>query len=78
MSAIGSSIGRSIGSYRLWLAIGGALLLVLAANAHFLYVAIASQPACVDHVRTGEGSADRGLFSAAQSSCSPSRTGDPS
>jgi hypothetical protein len=70
--------GRSIGSRGLWLAIGGALLLVLAANAHFLYVAITSQPACVAHVRTGEGSADRGRFSAAQSSCSPSGTGDPS
>jgi hypothetical protein len=66
------------GSLRLWLAIGGALLLVLAANAHFLYVAITSQPDCVAHVRTGEGSADRGRFSAAQSSCSPSRSGDPS
>jgi hypothetical protein len=76
MSAAGSSIGRSIGSCRLWLAIGGALVLVLAANAHFLYVAITSQPACVAHVRAGEGSADRRLFSAAQSSCSPSRTGE--
>ena len=65
-------------SIRLWLLIGGALLLVLTANAHFLYVAISSQPACVAHVRTGEGSADRRLFSAAQSSCSPPRTGDPS
>jgi hypothetical protein len=63
-------------SIRLWLLIGCALALVLAANAHFLYVAIASQPACVAHVRSGEGSADRGVFSAAQSSCSPQKSGE--
>jgi hypothetical protein len=74
-----SAAGSSISPVRLWLVVGGALLvLVLGANAHFLYVAITSQPACVTHVRTGEGSADRGVFSAAQSSCSPSRTGDKS
>jgi len=63
-------------SFRLWLLVGSALMLVLAANAHFLYVAMSSQPACVAHVRPGDGSADRGAFSAAQSSCSPTRSGE--
>jgi hypothetical protein len=65
-------------SKRIWLLVGLALAAVLAANAHFLYVAIASQPACVTHVRPGEGNGDRGLFSAAQSSCAPHRQGDRS
>jgi hypothetical protein len=68
----------AFGSFRLWLLIGLAVAVVLAANAHLVYVAIISQPACVTHVRQGEGSAERGLFSAAQSSCSPRRQGEPS
>jgi hypothetical protein len=67
--------GRSI---RLWLLIAAALALVFAANAHLVYVATTSQPACVAHVRQGEGSAGQGSFSAAQSSCSPVRQGAPS
>jgi hypothetical protein len=55
----------------LWLAIGGGLVLVLAANSHLVYVAIMSQPDCVAHVRQGEGSAKDGKFSAARSSCTP-------
>lgn len=65
-------------SARLWLLIGFAIVAVLAANAHFLYVAILSQPACIAHVRPGEGNPDRGRFGAAQSACAPSRQGDPS
>ncbi len=53
----------------LWVAIGAALLLVLIANSHLVYVAIMSQPECVAHVRQGEGSAKDGRFSAARSSC---------
>lgn len=68
----------AFGSIRLWLLIGLAAAAVLAANAHLLYVATTSQPACVTHLRPGEGSAERGLFSAAQSSCSPLRQGEPS
>jgi hypothetical protein len=63
---------------RLWLWIAFAVAVVLAANAHLIYVAISSQPACVTHVRQGEGSADRGRFSAAESSCSPKTPGDAS
>ena len=55
---------------RLWLFVGLALLLVAIANWHLVYVAITSEPACVAHVRQGEGTAQPGRFSAAQSSCS--------
>jgi hypothetical protein len=63
---------------RLWLWIVFAVAIVLAANAHLIYVAVSSQPACVTHVRQGEGSTDRGRFSAAESSCSPEIPGDRS
>jgi hypothetical protein len=63
---------------RLWLWIALVVASVLAANAHLVYVAVSSQPACVTHVRQGEGSADRGRFSAAESSCSPRTQGDAS
>jgi hypothetical protein len=53
----------------LWLLAGVAIAAVIAANAHLLYVAFASQPGCVAHVRQGEGAGR--AFSAAQSSCSP-------
>jgi hypothetical protein len=46
-----------------------AVAAVIAANAHLIYVAIASQPDCVTHVRPGERAGRQ--FSAAQSSCSP-------
>jgi hypothetical protein len=51
--------------------IGGGVLLVLLANAHLVYVATTSQPACVAHTRPGEGAAP-GQYSASQSACSPS------
>lgn len=55
----------------LWLFVGLGLLLVVIANWHLVYVAITSEPACVAHIRQGEGTAQPGRFSAAQSSCSP-------
>jgi hypothetical protein len=62
--------GRRI-HLRLWLVVALAAAAVLAANAHLIYVATISQPACVTHLRQGDGSVGRGLFSAAQSSCTP-------
>jgi hypothetical protein len=53
----------------LWLLAATVIAAVIAANAHLVYVAIASQPDCVAHVRQGEGAGRQ--FSAAQSSCSP-------
>jgi len=61
---------------RIWLLLAAAIAAVLAANAHLIYVATMSQPPCVAHLRQGEGDATRGLFSAAQSSCS-SPVSDP-
>lgn len=55
----------------LWFAIAAGLFLVLGANAHLVYVAERSQPACVTHVKRGESGGDRDTFSAAQSTCSP-------
>jgi hypothetical protein len=64
MSAATASSGRRAA---IWLAIGAALALLGAANWHLVYVAIASQPDCVPHVRQSDGSAD--TFRAAVSSC---------
>jgi len=46
-----------------------AVLVLAGANAHLVYVAVMSQPDCVDHVR--EGNAAKGSFRAAKSACSP-------
>lgn len=54
-----------------WLLIGLGCLLLVAANAHLVYIAVTSQPECVAHIRHGEGDAMHDRFSAARSSCSP-------
>lgn len=48
--------------------IGAAAIIVLlaAANAHLVYVALASQPDCVPHLKNA---GERGTFRAARSSC---------
>ena len=51
------------------LSVLAALLLLAGANAHLVFVAVTSQPDCVDHVRQGD--AGQGTFRAAKSSCSP-------
>jgi hypothetical protein len=49
-----------------------AVLLLAGANAHLVYVAVMSQPDCVDHVREGDaGKGQVQAFRAAKSSCSP-------
>ncbi len=53
------------------LLIGLGVVLFVAANAHLLYVAMTSQPECVDHVRGNQASDRSASFSAAKSSCSP-------
>ena len=62
---------RPRATIKLWLLLAAMAAVVVAANAHLIYVATTSQPACIRHLRQGEGDATRGLFSAAQSSCSP-------
>lgn len=61
----------------IWLLVGAGLLLVAGANAHLVYVALTSQPACVAHVRAGEIAhlrpGEAGGYSAARSACTPSR-----
>lgn len=51
----------------IWLLVAAGILFVLGANAHLVYVAVTSQPDCVDHVRPGAG----GGFGAANSACTP-------
>ena len=71
-SAISDKRPRPRTTIRLWLLLAAAMAaIVVAANAHLIYVATNSQPACVTHLKQGEGDATRGLFSAAESSCSP-------
>jgi len=53
------------------LLIGLGIVLLVGANAHLLYVAMTSQPDCVDHVRSGQANEQNTGFSAAKSSCSP-------
>ncbi|MCC8935660.1 hypothetical protein H8A99_03900 [Bradyrhizobium sp. Arg68] len=55
----------------LWLLVASGLIALLAANAHLLYVASTSQPACVGHFRQGDPGEGAGLYRAAKSSCSP-------
>jgi hypothetical protein len=49
-----------------WLLIPAALVLFAAANVHLVYVAVQSQPECVDHVKVaGDGNG----YQAAKSAC---------
>lgn len=64
------------GSTGLWIVIGLGLTLVMAANAHLVFVAINSEPACVPHARIGTGHGSHHGFAAAQSACAPSVIGD--
>jgi hypothetical protein len=58
---------------RLWLPLALAAAALFVANAQLIYLATESEPPCVTHARQGEGSAQHGIFSAAQSSCTPPR-----
>ena len=50
-----------------WLLVSGGVLVFAGANAHLIYIAYASQPECIDHVKeTGTGD---GKFMAAMSAC---------
>ena len=46
-----------------------ALVVVLLANAHLVYVAISPQPRCGPHAKAGEQPPSPGIFTAAQPSC---------
>jgi hypothetical protein len=64
MSVATASSGRKAA---IWLAVGAGFALLVAANWHLVYVAIASQPDCVPHLKQSDGSG--GTFRAAVSSC---------
>jgi uncharacterized membrane protein len=70
-SAIAAAPKRARTKTVIWLLVAAGLLLLVAANAHLVYVATASQPDCVAHLKQGQGDAARGLFSAAGSACTP-------
>ena len=53
----------------LYSSIGAGLTVLVLANAHLVYVAFASQPQCVSHMKLGEGNPQSGAFSAARSAC---------
>jgi len=55
----------------LWLLVACGVVALLAANAHLVYVASISQPACVSHFREGDTADAAGLYRAAKSSCTP-------
>lgn len=50
-----------------WLLAAAVLLVVVAAHAHLVYVAVASQPECVAHLK--EASTQAGAFRAAKPAC---------
>lgn len=58
-----------------WAIAGAVLLVFAAANAHLVYVATTSQPACVAHVRLGD--AGGVALTAAQSACASSGRAAP-
>lgn len=55
----------------LWTMVCTGLSLVAGANAHLVYVALASQPDCVAHSRAADGSHRNAKYVAARSSCNP-------
>ena len=45
-----------------------ALMILVLANAHLVYVSMQSRPDCIAHLKPGTGG-ESGVYSAAQSSC---------
>jgi len=74
MNEIAVDTGKRKTAIWIWMLVAGGVIALFGANAHLIYVATASQPACVSHLRdAGEAP---GQFRAAKSSCS-STTGAP-
>lgn len=75
MSDIAPSAGRSEtrrktrGLTIVGAAVVAGLLFVLLANFHLVYVAVTSQPECVEHIKADVAPAPAGSFSAAKSAC---------
>jgi len=66
MTARTGSAPHRAGRRLLWLALAAAATLLILANAHLVYVAIGSQPACVPHAKAA---GEAGQFRAARPSC---------
>ncbi|MGB3502863.1 MAG: hypothetical protein WBA44_14660 [Mesorhizobium sp.] len=60
-----SGRARSSGGRLAWVLVPAGLALFIGANAHLVYVAFQSQPDCVAHLKTTDGSGYR----AAKSAC---------
>lgn len=72
MKAAPAPCWRRLGGRRaVALVVAGGLLALVGANAHLVYVAVTSQPDCVEHTKRGNDGVSNGAFSAAKSSCSP-------
>lgn len=70
MSDAPTASRRRVTRTMIGLVAAGLVVLLLAANAHLLYVSVASQPDCVAHLKQG-GAALAGSFRAAASACTP-------
>lgn len=66
MSTAGPSIAPARRIRLGWMIGLGIVAVLVGANAHLVYVAFSSQPACVSHLKASDGA---GHFSAAKSSC---------
>lgn len=58
---------RSRSRWLVWSLVAAGLLLFVLANAHLIYVAFQSQPACVGHLK--ERASESGQYRAAKSEC---------
>ncbi|SMQ68704.1 hypothetical protein SAMN06295905_1634 [Devosia lucknowensis] len=65
MTAIGATRRRRLSLA--WIVGLGITAILIGANAHLVYVAFTSQPACVSHLKLPDGSTDH--FRAAKSGC---------
>jgi hypothetical protein len=54
----------------IWVLIVFGLIVLGAANTHLVYMAVATQPDCVTHLKSGEAKVTPSSFSAAKSVCS--------
>jgi hypothetical protein len=68
MNAAASPSKRRASRMAVGLVVAGLVVLLLAANAHLVFVSVTSQPDCVAHLRQGEA-AQAGSFRAATSAC---------
>lgn len=64
-----ASAARSTCHFAIWALVGAGLVVFFGANAHLVYVALRSQPECVEHAKPGLTGGETGRYSAAKSAC---------